>query len=271
MSNGIPPKGLSPKSLHPNTEAMDLKNEIEDSLYKKPQEGITSIVIDPNDVQGKVEEKKERKFNQPLVFDIETYKDTNLKPEYLEGIVKDKVKNYTTPKTIEKHTETARNKFALDSRTGRIIMIGFHMGVDGFMQFGKNNESEAKILRNAWEYMNTKLSEGRILVSFGGKRFDLPFMLKRSILNKLEIPLRFSYSQLIHRYTFYPHTDLEKVVEDGGLAEWSYLIGESTTWENDGHLIAKYYEEQNMDWIAQKNLTDMDNTLELYRRFEKWL
>ena len=123
-----------------------------------------------------------------LAIDIETEANPDLiasipEPEVAVGNLKDPIK------IAEKQAQARIDqvaKMALDPHYGRILGIGFARRVQGSVQFSSwvqarqtCIEAEQAVLRSAWDIIGSHTGG---YATFNGSAFDIPFMVRRSML-----------------------------------------------------------------------------------------
>ena len=129
------------------------------------------------------------------VFDIET---GPLPDEQIEKVAPPfdpesvRVGNYGMEKAMEKitqakesHMRTIKLKAALKAEYGQILAIGWQTDVETFMQIGRE---ESTMLETFWEALEKIRRAGERIVGFNCFNFDLPYLLRRSILLGVEVP-----------------------------------------------------------------------------------
>lgn len=123
-----------------------------------------------------------------LYFDLES---SSLPSSYLDTI-KPQFEANKTLKDPEKirldlaNKEAAwRERAALDSTTGQVLVIGTLDGdTPTFIEGG-----ECSVLKRFWDWANTQLGMGNLLVGFSIFNFDLRFAGQRSWINGVTIPM----------------------------------------------------------------------------------
>jgi len=229
-----------------------------------------------------------------MVLDIETYKDVE-DANYIAwkiGSIASAPSNYKDPEKITKYIneakKTATSKFSLSPLTGKIILIGvasfkpLSLSDDGIkltteygdMYYKQFEGDEKELLKNFWDFFSSaQLVNGEPLVTYNGKKFDLPFIFTRTmlLLPGYQPKTRIKLNEYISKYNTDKHIDLYNIFEEGSLVEWSYKFNIANTLERDGDKIAYYYENNNMEWIKSKNLIDISQTLVLYKAIKNWL
>lgn len=122
------------------------------------------------------------------------------------------------------------------------------------------DEDEKKMLTSFWDYLDSNVS----VITFNGDNFDLPFLVKRSIIHKIPI-VNFSsvdIRKILNMYTLNQNTFVK-----GTLNDWAKCIGMEVKSE-DGLECVKAFEERNWDLIKKHCDYDAKITLELYKRLE---
>lgn len=145
--------------------------------------------------------------SKQIVFDIETIpQQPGEFPPALEDLISRKMEralrsnpNMSAPAQLEER----RKIMATDPFLGRIICIGLYMpGSDS--RIAITDDSEKVILDRFW-----KLIAGfnGLFVSFNGVRFDCPFIVRRSIVNRVA-PTNATFLQFNKYDPFPPHFDV---------------------------------------------------------------
>jgi len=201
-----------------------------------------------------------------LAFDIETYKwkENSL---VVEREVEEKISGYVKPDIIEKHRQSYMDRLALSPLTGQIIMCGFWDG-ENYVAFTTEDNSEEEIVLKSLEYIGNAHFEGYRLLSKGGKRFDLPYLLLRGMILNVKPKFNVQWDRLVHKYKHWDHIDLESFFE-GGLYKMAYICDLTSTLDNPGNEIAAMYEAGQIELIKEKNLEDLKLTYQLYERL-RW-
>ena len=202
--------------------------------------------------------------NKPLCFDIETYK-WEERPLIIQEIIEKKTRSYVKPDIIEKYRQNALDELALDPITGQIILAGFYDGKEFFHLSGLEHE----IIVNAVNFLVGKMTNGYKLVTKGGKRFDLPYLLTRAAVHSLSLQFPYSYKDIFGKYNSFYHVDIENIFESHSLGTLAHAFGISPEPGNRGNEIAKMYEENDLQAIVAKNSDDLKTTFQIYERI-KW-
>jgi len=201
-----------------------------------------------------------------LAFDIETYKwkENSL---IVEREIEEKTSSYVKPDIIEKHKQSVLDRLALSPLTGQIIMCGFWDG-ENYVDFSIEDNNEEEIVLKSLEYIGNAHFEGYRLLSKGGKRFDLPYLLIRAMILNLKPKFNVEWDRLIAKYKNRDHIDLESFFEEG-LYKMAYICDLTNTLDNPGDEIGAMYEAGQIELIKEKNLKDLKLTYKLYERL-KW-
>ncbi len=133
--------------------------------------------------------------------------------------------------------------------------------------------SEEEILRSFWALALSC----PLLVSFNGRRFDVPFLQVRSAVHGIPVPVDLLGNRYNRRNN--PHLDLVEVVTSFGLLRGPasldaccHAFGIPTPkGDLDGSQVARAYEEGRIEEIARYNLADVEATRALYFKLEPTL
>jgi len=135
-------------------------------------------------------------MNNLIAFDIETGRSDNyevFEPDY-------KVPKDGRSKSVEIQKIEWEDKLALSPITGEVLVIGYYNGKEYIIDEG----DEEFILRNFWgRYIDYK-KDCKILVGHNIKRFDLPFIIRRSL--KYGIVPEISMDRDKHKLDFFIDT-----------------------------------------------------------------
>jgi len=224
-----------------------------------------------------------------IVLDIETYKDVSdenyTKWKSATSIRKD----LKDPDKIAKAQSEATDKFALSPLTGKIILgmvltdaDGISNSAESIQIMDKNfsilkydNPNESDLIANLLIDLETALDNGHMLVTYNGKNFDLPYIMKRSVILGIAKPHYIPYSDLISKYKNDKHVDLFQLLNDYGqfssLSEWSYKLHNSLELSSDGNKVGEWYETGQMAKIIDHCKDDLIKTYLLYEKLKGWL
>jgi hypothetical protein len=139
-----------------------------------------------------------------LVFDIETIpQQPGDFPSELEEVITRKLDRAIKQNPAIDVDAERRKIMATDPFLGRIICIGMYIpGSD--TKISLTDDSEKKILERFWKGI---ADFNGLFVSFNGVRFDCPFIVRRSIINRV-IPTNSSFLQFNRYDPFPPHFDV---------------------------------------------------------------
>ena len=142
-----------------------------------------------------------------IILDIETYRSDNENYLTFKGGKVDK--RLKDPEKIAEAEIKNREKFALSPMTGKIILIGMLVNIperDGgldaegivvteigtvqYHPFSISPEvSEKEMLATFWTFLSELwLNGNEPLVTYNGRNFDVPYLLKRSVILGIERP-----------------------------------------------------------------------------------
>jgi len=216
-----------------------------------------------------------------LIIDIETtycFKDEDHKRITIEerrnkNITKDKDKMLANEKDIIR-------KAALSPYTGQVTVAGFRDTERGESLFLTNNyidpldnyvialQDEKLLLHSVWDYIAKAIGEGVRIVGFGSKRFDIPFLFVRSLINKVEADV--SYMNLIHPYTHNIHLDIESVFDKGSLKEIAFALDSMSDNTTDGSELPELWYTDPAK-VVEKCASDLIQTEKIYERVKRWI
>ncbi len=201
------------------------------------------------------------------VLDIETLSDIN--PEQLKSMVAkiQPPKGWKDPVKIkakrDKDISDMIEKAALNPRTGRIAIVGVALrdvkvesGGWDYRIFVDRVADEGQLLKALDDHMfnNAVLN----LVTFNGRKFDLPYLSMRAMAHKLRLLYRWPVGY--HNR----HTDMfDAFGKEGSLDSWIMgILGKSK--DISGAAVARLLEAGEFDEAADHCLDDIQNTAELY-------
>lgn len=166
-------------------------------------------------------------------------------------------------------------KLALKAEKGRVLTIGLIIEENGKVTnqglFGRDRETgmfhldEAKTLRCFWNLIGN-IKEGRdLLIGHNILDFDLPFLYKRSIINRVKPPAisfrRYQRSPIFDtmwEWSLWAHRiSLNDVAEAIG-------VQSSKTGDIDGSLIYDYYQAGKHEEIGLYCMRDVECTREVF-------
>lgn len=217
-----------------------------------------------------------------IVFDIETsgFEFDTLSDSFQEYILK-----FATTKEEEK---TEKEKLGLWSLTGEIVTIAliFEDSKEGYVFFQTPEEniepfekenikyvpgSEKNILKNFWNIIKNCDK----FITFNGRRFDCPFILIRSAINKIKA----KRDLMPHRYSVSNHIDLlDQLTFYGAVRKkfpldlWCRAFGiDSPKQECSGENVHALFKQKEFLDIANYCISDVKATLKLYRYWNKYI
>ena len=140
------------------------------------------------------------------------------------------------PKVCDCDEEQYR-RLALSGEYGRVLTIGLVVEVDGRVTqsgcLGRDRETgsfhlqERRTLRSWWQLLRPFRTSTDLIVTFNGISFDLPFLYKRSIINRVQPTVELSFARYRSRPIFdvmheWNRWDLRKFIS---LDELTRLLG----------------------------------------------
>jgi len=230
-----------------------------------------------------------------LILDIETYKTDD------QSII-----NYTIAgKKREDYKQSALEKLAINPHTGRVILVGmlsnsitngigweeitYPEGEDATEQnvmyqslSGLNGMSEKDILAFTWMCIAEELDNGGQIITYNGKSFDIPYLIRRSMILNVPTANRrggsniFYPYDLIKKYSSEAHLDLfEKLNVNYGeyvsLDMWAYAMGIVTDFGTKGSEVGEWFEKGEFDKIKEHCSEDIWKTFYVYERMKPWM
>jgi len=186
------------------------------------------------------------------VVDIESRPQKNLVEMFNKRIKAPS--NYKEPKVIEAYIEKAKldsvKAMSVDTDYNEIFCIG-----------AKANDEDAKLI--SLDELGQYILDGYILVTFNGKKFDLPTIIKNGIKQGLKLPY-FQLKQMCKRWDTSKHIDLMELLGEEYRSLDTYLqiyLGISKK-EID------FATCTNVE-LVQHNIEDVNNTYKLFKLFEQ--
>lgn len=188
----------------------------------------------------------------------------------------------------EEEKEEIKNKLALYPLTGEIVAIGIlnpetKKGCVLFQNKSNKTEkteengivyesgNEKEILEKFWNLIRTYQQ----IVTFNGRGFDLPFLMMRSAINKIQPSRNF----MGYRFDYKNHCDLlEQLTFYGASRKFSldfyaksFRIKSSKEEGIDGSMVGDLYKNGKFMEIAKYCARDLQTTAELYDYWDKYL
>jgi DNA polymerase elongation subunit (family B) len=202
------------------------------------------------------------------VLDIETVGQPveDIPERALQYLYRSLERDRPEPKELEARKAELIDRFGLDPTTGRVIVIGLVESETG-VERSFAEPSEKKLLTAFWDWLAEE--KPSLVVTFNGKRFDIPYLNVRSAIHglmpRVVIPME--------RFTTHPHFDVREVLvgnerhRRGGLDYFCAIFGiDSPKAELDGSQVAGAYAEDRIEEITRYCLADCRATAALYRR-----
>jgi len=232
-----------------------------------------------------------------LVLDIETIPNTKNKAYTAYKSVALSRKGLKDPEKIEAAKKTViRDKFALNPLTGKILCCGLMSNVsldEAPLSSSLQNPSspnventlyytviydtdERKLIMNILHYMQRYIDNGHRIITYNGNGFDIPFIIRRAILNNIPHPANFpSLSELTSKYNPRYHLDLMAFLnpayqEFSKLNEWAYLTGATDELVGDSNEIYGWYLADDKVSIVNHCIADIMKTYLVYERVKGW-
>jgi hypothetical protein len=205
-----------------------------------------------------------------FVLDIETVGQRldQLPPRAIDYLFRGLERDAPEPNDFEQRKKDLVSRFGLDPTTGRIVCVGV---VDTESDFERTftHVSERDLLASFWEWLAQTKPE--LVVTFNGKRFDVPYLNVRSAIHGLEpevvIPAEPG--------SVSPHFDVREVMEGddrrrrGSLDYFCAVFSiPSPKAEMDGTLVEAAFAEGRIGDIARYCLADCRATAALYQRLK---
>ena len=210
------------------------------------------------------------------LWDIETIPNESIKIDMPESFVKyGNTKLEDKRKVIlEKHQEDwdSNNEKAvkfksLNPEFGQIvssaIMVVSSRGEIISKDVFYDKETDIGIIEKTIENL-----KDRIIITWNGKGFDLPFLWKRSIINNTPLDFRF-FNSMTKKYDFEKSIDLMHVWNDGGFGSQEKCcnaLGFSSKSEMDGSKVYPAFKEGRHEDIKKYNMNDVEAMLEIANR-----
>jgi len=194
-------------------------------------------------------------MDAPIFFDIETGplpedQISHLMPEFsAPSNYKDDAK---IAANIEEQKKSWLDKLALSPLTGEVLAIGIIR--DNEFYLISNIEGEAHLLSTFWDAITDRLAIINKLIGFNSNRFDLPFLIRRSWLNRVPIPPtvivgRYLNSHFIDLLEMWQCGDRQSSISLDRLSKYFGLEGKNgdgkffhELWKTDREQAIKYLE-----------------------------
>lgn len=231
-----------------------------------------------------------------LILDIETYKTDN--QNLIDYIVAGKKR--------ADYKEAALEKLAIFPHTGRIILVGmltnvglhegkiweqivYPEGADVLDQntlqqafLGLDGQDEKTIVEKTWSIIAEELDNGGQIITYNGKSFDIPYLIRRGMILNVSLDIRregsnvFYPYDLIKKYGSEGHLDLfERLNPNYGefvsLDQWAYTMGITNDFGTKGSEVTGWFDAGKFDEIKQHCSEDLWKTFYVYERMKPWL
>jgi DNA polymerase elongation subunit (family B) len=176
-------------------------------------------------------------------------------------------KNYKDPDKIATYIEREKanvlDKAALSPLTGRIIAVGLGIrrGSTWEQAVFVDKLGDEGALLHAVDSVLDELVCGH-LVTFNGKRFDLPFLAARAMRHKMKLAYRWPLGKYHPR-----HIDLCDLLGSGSLDDWATAILDKPK-ALLGSAIAELVKAEKWEDIRAHCLEDITLTAELFEAYE---
>lgn len=217
-----------------------------------------------------------------LVFDIETipFEDNVYTDDQLELIRKrlDRSgRGFQTPNGVVTEDEAKRvlNEVkkikALDAFLSRVICIGMYFPLSG-QKYAITDPNEKIILQKFWA--DIKDFQGHF-ISFNGVKFDVPYILKRSMVHGI-LPTNKSFLSYTKYDPFPPHFDVMLQIPGResfiGLKATCDALGVPSPKEGAirAENVAEAYAQGRIQEIAEYCLRDIQSTYEIYKKVKNY-
>jgi predicted PolB exonuclease-like 3'-5' exonuclease len=212
-----------------------------------------------------------RRF-KAVALDVETVgqKVEEIPERALDYLLKGLERDAPPPEELERRRVELVERFGLDPTTGRIVCIGV-AGAESAFERAFTDASERDLLASFWRWFAEARPE--LVVTFNGKRFDVPFLNLRSAIHGLE-PAIVIPAEPGSRS---PHFDVREALEGddrrrrGSLDYFCSIFGLPSPKEiMDGSLVEQAWAEGRVEDIATYCLSDCRATAELYLRLKPY-
>lgn len=205
-----------------------------------------------------------------IIVDVETVAIADA-ADYIEPV--SAPSNYKDPAKIAEYIAKAevkqRDEAGLYPYTARVIAVGWCESGDEVEHVltCDTEAREASVLRELWSrVLDSTTGHVMPLVTFNGRRFDLPLLMVRSTLLGVEHP-----TLNLDRYRS-PHPDMLELLTYNGVLDYRSLtffakrFGLDTSDAFSGKEVAGLYEDQNWDAIKAHCVSDVRLTRQLAER-----
>ncbi|HSF14520.1 MAG TPA: ribonuclease H-like domain-containing protein [Vicinamibacteria bacterium] len=198
-----------------------------------------------------------------IVLDIETVGQgvEDVPERALEYLYRSLQRDQPDPEELERRREDLVSRFGLDPTTGRVVCVGT-FDVETSRERAFVEASERALLESFWQWLSD--TRPKLLVTFNGKRFDVPYLEIRSAIHGIEPESSFSSIA---------HIDLRQTLEGderrrrGSLDYFCAIFGiPSPKTELDGSRVEEAFGQGRIEEITRYCLEDCRATAALYKR-----
>lgn len=199
-----------------------------------------------------------------VVLDIETVaQPLDSFPESCQDYIQERFKGQRKDRTIE-------DMMCLDPDFGQIVTIQFFM-FDNVEKTGGITLQEPDLLHDFWSFMGGRSNSNPTIVTFNGKSFDIPYILKRSaylgVKPTINIPTK--------RYSTSPHFDIAEVLSGFDMSKMKKLgiycdlfgIKHKIA---DANKVGEWFRNGEFDRITKHCREDVRATAELYEKIKDY-
>lgn len=227
-----------------------------------------------------------------LVFDIETIGESydEMDPATLEIMTKWIKKESYNDEEYQREIEALKDGLGFSPLTGQIVAIGV-MDVEsekGAVYY--QNPADPKAERDEDGIKLKAMSEVEMLekfwevakrcqecISFNGRAFDVPFLMVRSAIHKIRVPINLMpnryasnsmHLDLLDQLTFYG-----SVRKKGNLHMWCRAFGIKSPKADgiSGDDVGALFKDKQYEKIAEYNIGDLKATAELYTYWNDYM
>ncbi|HXV60712.1 MAG TPA: ribonuclease H-like domain-containing protein [Vicinamibacteria bacterium] len=200
-----------------------------------------------------------------IVLDIETVGQgaEDVPERALEYLFRSLERDQPDPEELERRREDLVSRFGLDPTTGRVVCVGT-LDVETSREQAFVEASERALLESFWQWLSDR--KPTLLITFNGKRFDVPYLEIRSAIHGIEPGRTLSTIR---------HIDLRQTLEGderrrrGSLDYFCAIFGiPSPKTELDGSRVEEAFGEGRIEEIARYCLEDCRATAALYKRLK---
>lgn len=225
-----------------------------------------------------------------ISFDIETIPNEALipllpEPEVKLGNIKDAAK---IRDKIKAEKEKAIEKMGINPETGMICSFSVYGFIDGNEVFDNyvikeiSYTEEIELIKKVFEYVCID-TISKTIVTHNGMNFDLPYLYKRAMINKVELPCTHGctvpkLSHWLKKYTYHPHCDTMQIwnnwshdTKGSSLDYLGTLLCGSGKTNRDYTKYLAYIKEGKQEIIAADNNCDAMLTYRLYNKMYEYL